>query len=65
LTIYVRCGQGVAASIPLTDAIESLLDEEQVLAYRNEGSRFDCGDKLGYRTQLFCGASVQSGSALR
>jgi UTP--glucose-1-phosphate uridylyltransferase len=32
----------------LTDAVQSLLTEEQVLAYRYFGTRFDCGSKLGY-----------------
>jgi UTP--glucose-1-phosphate uridylyltransferase len=34
--------------IQLTDAIASLLAEEQVLAYRYYGTRYDCGSKLGY-----------------
>jgi UTP--glucose-1-phosphate uridylyltransferase len=34
--------------IQLTDAIAGLLAEEQVLAYRYYGTRFDCGSKLGY-----------------
>ncbi len=34
--------------IQLTDAIAALLAEEQVLAYRYYGTRFDCGSKLGY-----------------
>ena len=32
----------------MTDAIEQLLLEEKVLAYRFEGKRYDCGSKLGY-----------------
>ena len=32
----------------MTDAIEKLLCDEQVLAYRFEGKRYDCGSKLGY-----------------
>ena len=32
----------------LTDAIQSLLGQEQVLAYRYQGTRYDCGSKLGY-----------------
>ncbi|MGB9493835.1 MAG: UTP--glucose-1-phosphate uridylyltransferase, partial [Azonexus sp.] len=31
-----------------TDGIASLLSEEQVLAYRYSGTRYDCGSKLGY-----------------
>lgn len=39
---------GSGGEIQLTDGIASLLCEEQVLAYRYEGQRFDCGSKLGY-----------------
>jgi UTP--glucose-1-phosphate uridylyltransferase len=39
---------GAGGEIQLTDAIQSLLDDEQVLAYRYNGTRFDCGSKLGY-----------------
>lgn len=42
----VRPGRG--GEIQLTDAIASLLGEEQVLAYRYAGTRYDCGSKLGY-----------------
>ena len=40
--------RGAGGEIQLTDAIEKLLHEEQVLAYRFEGKRYDCGSKLGY-----------------
>jgi UTP--glucose-1-phosphate uridylyltransferase len=39
---------GSGGEIQLTDGIASLLIEEQVLAYRYSGTRFDCGSKLGY-----------------
>jgi UTP--glucose-1-phosphate uridylyltransferase len=39
---------GVGGELQLTDAIQSLLADEQVLAYKYEGTRFDCGSKLGY-----------------
>ena len=39
---------GAGGEIQLTDAIQSLLANEQVLAYRYHGKRFDCGSKLGY-----------------
>ncbi|MBL0165819.1 MAG: UTP--glucose-1-phosphate uridylyltransferase GalU [Propionivibrio sp.] len=39
---------GSGGEIQLTDGIASLLIEEQVLAYRYAGTRFDCGSKLGY-----------------
>ncbi|MCL2523820.1 MAG: UTP--glucose-1-phosphate uridylyltransferase GalU [Betaproteobacteria bacterium] len=42
----IRPGSG--GEIQLTDAIASLLAEEQVLAYRYAGTRYDCGSKLGY-----------------
>jgi len=39
---------GSGGEIQLTDGIASLLGEEQVLAYRFAGTRYDCGSKLGY-----------------
>src|SRR5574343_600357 len=39
---------GAGGEIQLTDGIASLLGEEQVLAYRYEGIRYDCGSKPGY-----------------
>lgn len=39
---------GAGGEIQLTDAIASLLTEERVLAYRFQGTRYDCGSKLGY-----------------
>jgi len=39
---------GSGGEIQLTDGIASLLAEEQVLAYRYAGTRYDCGSKLGY-----------------
>jgi len=38
---------GAGGEIQLTDAIEALLHEMPVLAYCFEGTRFDCGNKLG------------------
>ena len=38
---------GNNGEIQLTDAIEALLHEREVLAYRFEGTRFDCGNKAG------------------
>jgi len=43
-----RIGAGSGGEIQLTDGIASLLGEEQVLAYRYSGTRYDCGSKLGY-----------------
>jgi UTP--glucose-1-phosphate uridylyltransferase len=39
---------GKGGEIQLTDAIEKLLADEPVLAYRFLGTRFDCGSKQGY-----------------
>ncbi len=39
---------GAGGEVQLTDGIASLLAEEQVLAYRYDGIRYDCGSKLGY-----------------
>jgi len=40
--------RGAGGEIQLTDAISMLLAEEKVLAYQFEGTRYDCGSKLGY-----------------
>lgn len=47
-TLLERTERGAGGEIQLTDAIARLLMEEQVLAYRFKGKRYDCGDKLGY-----------------
>jgi UTP--glucose-1-phosphate uridylyltransferase len=39
---------GIDGEIQLSDGIQSMLKEEQVLAYHFLGTRFDCGGKLGY-----------------
>ncbi|MGA0186923.1 MAG: UTP--glucose-1-phosphate uridylyltransferase GalU [Burkholderiaceae bacterium] len=39
---------GAGGEIQLTDAIQKLLTDEPVLAYRFNGTRFDCGSKQGY-----------------
>ena len=39
---------GSGGEIQLTDGIASLLAEQQVLAYRYDGVRYDCGSKIGY-----------------
>lgn len=39
---------GAGGEYQLTDAIQSLLAKEQVLAYEYQGVRYDCGSKLGY-----------------
>ncbi len=39
---------GAGGEIQLTDAIANLMKYESVFAYEFEGTRYDCGDKLGY-----------------
>ncbi|UUC91695.1 UTP--glucose-1-phosphate uridylyltransferase GalU [Comamonas sp. C11] len=43
-----RVGKGAGGEIQLTDGIAALMKEEQVLAYRYQGKRYDCGSKIGY-----------------
>jgi UTP--glucose-1-phosphate uridylyltransferase len=43
-----RVRPGAGGEIQLTDAIASLLHEETVLGYAFDGTRYDCGSKLGY-----------------
>ncbi len=43
-----RLGKGAGGEIQLTDGIAALMAEEQVLAYRYSGKRYDCGSKIGY-----------------
>jgi UTP--glucose-1-phosphate uridylyltransferase len=43
-----QIGRGAGNELQLTDAIQSLLKEQQVLAYAFEGTRYDCGSKFGY-----------------
>lgn len=40
--------RGAGGEIQLTDAIAMLLKKKQVLAYEFNGTRYDCGSKLGY-----------------
>ncbi len=39
---------GAGGEIQLTDGIQRLLREEMAVAYEFTGTRYDCGDKLGY-----------------
>jgi UTP--glucose-1-phosphate uridylyltransferase len=43
-----RIGTGAGGEIQLTDGIAELMKEEQVLACEFDGTRYDCGSKLGY-----------------
>lgn len=40
--------RGAGGEIQLTDAIADLLKDQQVLAFEFEGTRYDCGSKLGF-----------------
>lgn len=40
--------RGVGGEIQLTDGIAQMLRREKVFAYRYEGTRYDCGSKLGF-----------------
>lgn len=39
---------GAGGEIQLTDGIAALLKQETVLAYQFDGTRYDCGSKIGY-----------------
>lgn len=41
-------GRGAGNEIQLTDAIADLMADQSVHAYAFEGTRYDCGSKLGY-----------------
>ena len=41
-------GHGAGGEIQLTDGIAKLLEYEPVLAHAFEGTRYDCGSKIGY-----------------
>ncbi|HET7587710.1 MAG TPA: UTP--glucose-1-phosphate uridylyltransferase GalU [Gammaproteobacteria bacterium] len=43
-----QTGKGAGGEIQLTDAIAALLNEEAVYGFQFEGTRYDCGNKLGY-----------------
>jgi UTP--glucose-1-phosphate uridylyltransferase len=44
----MRLGRGAGGEIQLTDGIARLMKYEPVYAYRFRGTRYDCGNKLGY-----------------
>jgi len=48
MEILEQTQRGAGDEIQLTDAIATLLERQQVLAYEFEGKRYDCGSKLGY-----------------
>ncbi|MBS1197948.1 MAG: galU [Proteobacteria bacterium] len=68
LFYYLENGKpGAGGEIQLTDGIAALLAEEQVLAYRYNGTRYDCGSKLGYlqATVVFGQRHPEVGAAFR
>jgi len=48
MDILASTKSGTGGEIQLTDGIATLLAQQQVLAYEFEGTRYDCGSKLGY-----------------
>ncbi|MCK4846263.1 MAG: UTP--glucose-1-phosphate uridylyltransferase, partial [Deltaproteobacteria bacterium] len=47
-TSLKRTKTGSGGEVQLTDAINDLLEREDVYALEFEGTRYDAGDKLGY-----------------
>ena len=43
-----QTGKGAGGEIQLTDGIARLMQEQGVMAYAFQGTRYDCGSKLGY-----------------
>jgi UTP--glucose-1-phosphate uridylyltransferase len=43
-----RTKPGANGEIQLTDALRSLCQQEKVLGFKFEGTRFDVGDKMGF-----------------
>jgi len=48
MQILANTQRGAGDEIQLTDAIATLIERQQVLAYEFDGVRYDCGSKLGY-----------------
>jgi len=40
---------GAGGEIQLTDAMKGLLTEQPIFGYKFKGTRFDCGDKIGFQ----------------
>ncbi len=40
---------GAGGEIQLTDAMKGLLSEQPIFGYKFKGTRFDCGDKVGFQ----------------
>ena len=43
-----KTGRGVGGEIQLTDALAKLVENEGLIGYKFEGTRYDAGEKLGY-----------------
>ena len=41
--------KGANGEIQLTDAMKTLLKEQPIYGYKFQGTRFDCGDKVGFQ----------------
>ena len=48
LSFIETVGFGTGNEIQLTDAIKKIIASQAVFSYEFEGTRYDCGDKLGY-----------------
>ncbi|GGK77174.1 UTP--glucose-1-phosphate uridylyltransferase GalU [Amphritea balenae] len=48
MTLLADTKPGAGGEIQLTDALDELLKEQSVEAYRMTGKTYDCGNKLGY-----------------
>ncbi len=48
LSFLAKTNPGAGNEIQLTDAIKSMLSDLPVYAYKFDGTRYDCGDKLGF-----------------
>ena len=48
MRLLSKASVGSGGEIQLTDAIAKSLENEIVLAYEYDGTRYDCGSKLGY-----------------
>ncbi|MDH2923827.1 UDP-glucose pyrophosphorylase [Nicoletella semolina] len=58
--LLARTPVGVGDEIQLTDAIDMLIEQQDVEAFHLTGKSFDCGDKLGYM-QAFVEYSLHHG----
>jgi UTP--glucose-1-phosphate uridylyltransferase len=48
MSLLAKGKPGAGGEIQLTDAIDELLKEQSVMAYKMTGETYDCGEKLGY-----------------